>query len=260
VDSETISRLIDLNHQFYQTFAQRFSSTRQRLQPGVLRIIEEIPNDANILDLGCGNGELWLTLNRRGYHGIYVGIDFSKEMLEIAYRRCHIRIEDVTTKKRGMNQTHFMYADLSSWDWYKKIPQESFDFIFAFAVLHHLPGHDLQLKTIAQARKLLAPGGRFVHSEWQFLNSPRLRKRIQDWEEIGLSKDQVEEGDYLLDWRNGGFGLRYVHHFCDVELKSLARESGFQISQTFHSDGKGGELSLYQIWKEIVIELAELDH
>ena len=37
----TLSRLLDLNRQFYQAFALPFSATRQRLQPGVLRILEE---------------------------------------------------------------------------------------------------------------------------------------------------------------------------------------------------------------------------
>jgi hypothetical protein len=39
VNPTTISLLLDLNRQFYQTFAIPFSATRHRLQPGVLRIL-----------------------------------------------------------------------------------------------------------------------------------------------------------------------------------------------------------------------------
>jgi hypothetical protein len=94
----------------------------------------------------------------------------------------------------------------------------------------------------------LSPGGKFIFSVWQFLNSPRLSKRIQAWSDIGLSASQVEQGDYLLDWRLGGHGLRYVHHFAADELERLASRCGFYRIEAFLSDGKGSNLSLYQTW------------
>jgi hypothetical protein len=39
----TLSRLLDLNRQFYQTFALPFSATRQRLQPGVRHVLASLP-------------------------------------------------------------------------------------------------------------------------------------------------------------------------------------------------------------------------
>ena len=97
-------------------------------------------------------------------------------------------------------------------------------------------------------RKLLVPGGRFYHSEWKFLNSERLKKRILPWETIGLDSADVDENDYLLDWRQGGLGLRYVHHFSLAELQNLADDFGFCVGESFYSDGEGGRLSLYQVW------------
>ena len=96
---------------------------------------------------------------------------------------------------------------------------------------------------------MLAAHGRLIHSEWQFLNSPRLAARIQPWEQVGLSPAQVDPGDYLLDWRQGGFGRRYVHYFTLEELDALAAGSGFNIMDTFSSDGEGNNLSLYQVWE-----------
>jgi 2-polyprenyl-3-methyl-5-hydroxy-6-metoxy-1,4-benzoquinol methylase len=119
----------------------------------------------------------------------------------------------------------------------------------AFAMLHHLPGAVRREQFLRQARGLLKPKGRLCLSNWQFLNSERLRARIQPWEAIGLTQDQVDAGDYLLDWRQGGYGLRYVHHFSPTELSELAQASGFHILETFYSDGEGGRLSLYQIWE-----------
>jgi hypothetical protein len=97
---------------------------------------------------------------------------------------------------------------------------------------------------------LLKKDGLFVHSNWQFLNSPRLKARIQPWESIGLSPDEVDANDYLLDWKRGSAGLRYVHHFDEHELEELAQAGGFGIVETFHSDGENGKLGLYQIWKK----------
>ena len=82
-----------------------------------------------------------------------------------------------------------------------------------------------------------------------FLNSSRLRARIIPWETVGISDQQVEPGDYLLDWRSGGNGLRYVHHFSVKELSLLAEHAGFQIIREFTSDGEENRLGLYQIWK-----------
>jgi hypothetical protein len=61
----------------------------------------------------------------------------------------------------------------------------------------------------------------------------------------------VEQGDYLLDWRRGGLGIRYVHHFSAEELARLAADSGFRIIESFDSDGKEGDLSLYQVWEPV---------
>ena len=70
------------------------------------------------------------------------------------------------------------------------------------------------------------------------------------WERIGLTAAGVDAGDYLLDWRRGGEGLRYVHQFSEEELSTLATESGFEVAVTFYSDGEGGRLGLYQVWKK----------
>ncbi|NJN44462.1 MAG: hypothetical protein HC806_06905 [Anaerolineae bacterium] len=68
---EVVEKLLDINRQFYQTFAEAFDATRQRVQPGVARVLGMIPPQARILDLGCGNGEVARELARRGFAGEY---------------------------------------------------------------------------------------------------------------------------------------------------------------------------------------------
>jgi hypothetical protein len=109
----------------------------------------------------------------------------------------------------------------------------------------------LRRQILSIVNRLLKSTGRFIHSEWQFLNSSRLRTRLQPWEQAGLNANLVDQGDYLIDWRAGNLGLRYVHFFTEKELISLAEETGFEVCETFCSDGEGGKLGLYQIWKRV---------
>jgi tRNA (uracil-5-)-methyltransferase TRM9 len=256
MDLDTIRRLLDLNQEFYQTFALQFSTTRQRLQPGVLRILESLqPTDRpslrsglslrsrvplRLLDLGCGNGELARQLAGRGYQGEYVGLDASPQLLQMA--------SDSVSGRSGFT---FLKRDLADPNWDLHLPFSSYDRILAFAVLHHLPGDLLRRSVLEKVRALLPTEGQFIHSEWQILDSPRLRSRLQPWHRAGLSEVQVGKGDYLIDWRLGGTGLRYVHVFSQEELEQLALETGFEVVETFLSDGEGGRLGLYQIWKVV---------
>jgi tRNA (uracil-5-)-methyltransferase TRM9 len=241
LDSEVATRLIDLNRQFYQTFALQFSATRGRLQPGVRRVLVDLPLDKDMLDLGCGNGVLARELAQRGFMGTYLGLDLSEGLLSVACQELPVNFT-------------FLQVDLSSPDWDEGIGLYRFDFVLAFAVFHHLPGQTLRRGLLAGLRAHLRDGGRLIHSEWQFLHSPRLRTRLQPWKAIGLADDQVDEGDYLLDWRAGGHGLRYAHHFSEAELASLAEDSGFHILDTFYSDGEGGRLGLYQVWENPAVQ------
>lgn len=237
MDTGTASKLIELNHQFYQTFGRDFSATRGRLQPGVRRILEGLDGTERILDLGCGNGELARELARRGHRGSYQGLDFSLPLLQVA----ESQLDDFSAS--------FKQVDITTSDWDVSLSASSFDVVYAFAVLHHIPGEEIRLRLLQKIHRLLKLGGRFVLSNWQFLNSDRLKARIQDWKVAGLSTTQVDEDDYLLDWRAGGSGLRYVHHFSEAELKALAEKSQFRMVESFLSDGQNRKLGLYQIWE-----------
>jgi SAM-dependent methyltransferase len=236
VEIDTVQRLLELNFQFYQTFAVPFSSTRQRLQPGVRRLMPGLLKAGAILDLGCGNGELARQLDRQGFRGRYVGVDFSPGLLAEAAR-------GLPTESYA-----FQPLDLATPDWELQSPLP-YDRVLAFATLHHIPSQALRLQILENVRRLLTPVGQFLSSYWQFQNSPRLAARVQPWSRVGLDESQLEAGDYLLDWRSNGEGLRYVHLFSEAELSALAAASGFRILESFSSDGEGGRLGLYQVWE-----------
>ena len=204
-------------------------------------MLERLAGDESILDLGCGNGELARELAKRAHRAPYLGVDFSLPLLR-----------EAELQPRG-SSTRFMEVDLT------RLPAMSeqlaveggWSAITAFAVLHHIPSYDLRLETLRVVNRLLKKGGRFIHSNWQFLNSEKLNARIQPWEAVNLSASDVDSGDYLLDWRSGGQGVRYVHHFEETELVELAGASHFQVIDTFYSDGETGNLGLYQVWTPV---------
>lgn len=250
MESQISQKLIELNHQFYQTFSASFSSTRFSVQPGVKKIINEYIQTAkdgfpcSILDIGCGNGELARYLGKINFCGKYIGLDSSASLLSYCER----------IPRASMVQRDFLVRDITETDWVEDFPTSTFDLIVSFAVLHHIPGCDLRINILRSIRNLISANGLFIHSQWQFVNSPKLVKRIIPWNTIGLSPSQLEPGDSLLDWRAeaGRNGYRYVHLFTEKELARYAEETGFEIIDSYHSDGKEGNLALYQVWKPIV--------
>ena len=84
MNSVTANRLLTINREFYNRFGDQFSATRQRLQPGVKKILETIQEDVSVLDLGCGNGHFLRELARRGHKAPLLGVDFSLPLLRDA--------------------------------------------------------------------------------------------------------------------------------------------------------------------------------
>jgi len=267
MNSSTAAHLIELNKDFYTRFGDSFSATRHRIQPGVRRVLQMLKGDESILDLGCGNGELARELAKRGHRGPYLGVDFSLQLLRDAepqpegFSARFLQV-DLTSDNlidviasRVTGKQHLHSPALAPGASVRQVQvspgNDIFGVIYCFAVLHHLPSHKLRLKILEQVHKVLRPDGKFIHSNWQFLNSEKLKARIQPWEAGAISESDVDSGDYLLDWRDGGLGLRYIHHFSEVELNELAEASGFHVSETYHADGEGGRLGLYQVWMPV---------
>jgi tRNA (uracil-5-)-methyltransferase TRM9 len=241
MDSSTVSHLLEINRDFYTRFGDSFSATRHRIQPGVRRVLDMLKGDESILDLGCGNGELARELAKQAHRGSYLGVDFSVPLLREA------------ESQPDAFSARFMQLDLTQLSTFSDqlLVVGGWPVITAFAVLHHIPSTELRLNILRIVNQLLKKNGLFIHSNWQFLNSEKLKVRIQDWSKADLSANDVDPNDYLLDWRSGGEGLRYVHHFDEKELDKLAKASNFQVVDSSYSDGKESNLGLYQIWKPV---------
>jgi len=235
------NKLLEINRAFYNHFDGSFSATRGHVQPGVNKLLKQFDQDIQVLDVGCGNGTLARALKSQEFTGFYLGVDMSAGLLEKA-----------KTLLGASSNSHFDFCqfDIADPQWYTQLPQEVYQWVAVFAVLHHLPGNDLRLQIARNFRKLISPDGCVTVSVWQWQNSLRLRKRVLPWFTVGLHPSQLDEGDVLLDWRAGKtIGLRYVHTFSRESLTSLANAAGFKVVETFFSDGRTGDLAMYQVWK-----------
>lgn len=249
MDDQISQKLIDLNHQFYQTFSASFSQTRFSVQPGVKKVVYEFiekpinGRSCSIVDIGCGNGELARYLGKIEFKGNYTGLDSSSSLLGFSGQ----------IPEPALFHPNFLVMDITRNGWETNLPIATCDMAVSFAVMHHIPGFELRKKIFQTIRSLVKTNGFFIHSHWQFSNSPRLMKRIIPWEKIGLSSSQLEPGDTLLDWRaeTGRSGYRYVHLFTEEELNRYADKTGFSVIDSFYSDGKEGNLALYQVWKPV---------
>jgi SAM-dependent methyltransferase len=159
----------------------------------VLRSIEgqlkRLPAQANrrtyrALEIGCGPGRLVKPLSR--HFGEIHGFDVADEMIHLARER----LSDIP-------HAHFHTTDGAS------LPQfadESFDFIYSYAVFQHIPSRDVVLEYMREIRRLLKPGGVF-HGQFNGVASPG---DADTWSGVSFSAEDIhaftrENGLQLLN-------------------------------------------------------------
>lgn len=238
------TRLAELNREFYDTHADDFAATRPRLAPGVQRIVGRIPAGSRILDVGCGDGKVGRRLAERGAH--YLGLDSSAAMIARAEMLTgNWRLENPQFSDAPIS---FAQSDLLSANF---LTGQTFHWILAFAVFHHLPGYETRLRVLRALSAQLKPGGTLVMSNWQLTRSERLRPRIALWSAIGLNEADVEPNDFLLTWERGARrGLRYVHVLAEAEARQLALAAGLAVVEVFSADGVSGDLAEYLMMRK----------
>ena len=128
-------QMIDWNPSLYV----KFENARTR---AASHLLAEVPlaSAGVIYDLGCGPGNSAELLTRRFPEAQIIGLDTSEAMLDHARKR--------------VPQARFIKQDVADW-----APDDQPQLIFANAVLHFLPRHDVLFPRLAS---YLAPGGVFA--------------------------------------------------------------------------------------------------
>ena len=125
---------------------QRFSMNRYGWMNWVFDRLLELPEDAKILELGCGPGYLWQENINRIPAGWSITLsDLSSGMLDAAWRNL------VVTGRA------FQFKEIDA----QSIPFEdnTFDAVIANHMLYHVPDRP---KAIEELKRVLKPGGRLI--------------------------------------------------------------------------------------------------
>jgi len=149
-----------------------------------------------VIDLGCGTGRLAKPMTELGHE--YVGVDLSAEML-----RAFVPVPDAKVVAGNLVES-------------ASLPAGPFDYTAClFSTLGMIVGAENRRTAVANACRLLKPGGRFVlHVHNRYFR--------------GLGWNGIRSGDITMSQAYGGAPLT-LHHFGRREAVGLLSAVGFRI-------------------------------
>jgi SAM-dependent methyltransferase len=232
MNDATVKRLNQINQDFYRITAASFDESRSEPWPGWDVLLPYLKTPFSVLDVGCGNGRFGLFLaDKLGANLIYHGLDNNPALLD-----------------RARAALSHLNARLDERDIVTNPPDEgTYDLVALFGVLHHVPGDDQRRALMRQLAQRVAPGGYLVFAAWRFYDYARFRERVVPWPDD--LTDEIEPGDYLLDWRRGERALRYCHYVDDAEHAALIAAAGLTEIITYRADGRTNDINRYSLLK-----------
>lgn len=127
---------------FYDLFDPVISPARRTL----IELADPLRGE-DVLDVGCGTGTLAIAIRPKVSPGGVHGIDASPEMIEVAKQKSAKAGAEIDLRVALIEALPF--------------PNDSFDLVTSSLMLHHLPD-DLKRTGLAEIRRVLRPGGRFL--------------------------------------------------------------------------------------------------
>lgn len=250
MDERTMRILDDRTRAFYLACADSFSETRQAPWPGwepVARRLAEATQDGNpvrLLDVGCGNLRFERFL-----------LDRSVGFRALALDRCEaLAVAGLAADPRLSGCCRIGPFDaLRDAD----VPggRQAFSAAVAFALLHHIPGHDERMALLKSMACRLQEGGLLALSLWDLDSDARLsRKARRDTDRAcrALGLGPLDEGDFVLGWQHRDDAFRYCHSFSGEEAdRIIGQLSGeLRLVERYRSDGPSGCANRYLLFSK----------
>lgn len=158
----------------------------------------------DILDMGCGFGKSTRPFVDRFPKARVVGIDLSAPVLKLAHRQAEKLGKRIEFSQRVAEDTRYSDA--------------SFDLVTATMVIHEQPMPVVR-RTLAEAHRLLRPGGRLVILDYHRTGDP-----LRDFLMLGHARRNNEP---------------YMGHILRVDTVALASEVGFTDVALLPFDERG---------------------
>ena len=143
-----------------------------------------------VLDLGSGGGiDVLLSARRVGPTGKAYGLDMTDEMLALANHNKH---------RAGVENAEFLKGEIEN----IPLPDNSVDVIISNCVINLSADKD---RVLREAFRVLKPGGRFAVSDVVTRGSmpPEIRRSVTAW--VGCIAGALEENDYRNKLAAAGF-------------------------------------------------------
>jgi ubiquinone/menaquinone biosynthesis C-methylase UbiE len=216
---------IQKNKEVYDKISEQFAETRKFLWDDLKPLIQYTKPKDRVLDLGCGTGRLYQLFEKfQGSEQIlYTGIDNSDGQIAVARNQYPL--------------ANFLVGDMTA------LPCEdnSFDIVYAIASFHHLADDRTRVVALEEIRRVLAPQGLLVMTNWN-LSGEWGREKVASgkYREIG-------EGNYIVPWINPEgevVGERLYHSFTQEEMQTLLLRMGFFVQEQYftkHGEKKNHE-------------------
>jgi arsenite methyltransferase len=147
------------------------------------------PGDV-VLDLGSGGGiDVLLSAKRVGPTGKAYGLDMTDEMLALAREN---------QQKAGVTNVEFLKGQIES----IPLPDDTVDVIISNCVINLSADKD---KVLAEAFRVLKPGGRFAVSDVVVRGEipSEIRRSVELW--VGCLSGALDESDYVARLQRAGF-------------------------------------------------------
>jgi 2-polyprenyl-3-methyl-5-hydroxy-6-metoxy-1,4-benzoquinol methylase len=180
--SDAALRRSDLSSFFYDAFRGEPALLRCLIaaRPYVCpfdRILPFIPDGADVLDVGCGNGALLALLAATGRMSSGLGCDVSAPALEAAR----------AAAKRVGREDVVAFQQISS---PKDIPADGRDVVVMVDVLHHVPAEERQ-HAVSEAARRVKPGGLFIYKD--MTDKPFGRRLAHTVDDLIFSHELVQQ-------------------------------------------------------------------
>src|SRR3972149_3211574 len=181
--------------------------------------LAELHPGETVLDLGSGGGiDVLLSARRVGPTGKVYGLDMTDEMLALAREN---------QRKAGVENVEFLNGDIER----IPLPDASVDVIISNCVINLAAD---KRKVLAEAFRVLRPGGRFAVSDIVVRGevSTEVRASVELW--VGCIAGALEEGGVLALLRSAGFAhpsIEPTRVYRADDVRTLAGGTGLDVER-----------------------------
>jgi ubiquinone/menaquinone biosynthesis C-methylase UbiE len=192
---------------------EQYSTNKESMQRWQFdRLLKAVPAEANVLEVGCGRGDLWKQNADRIPAGWDIRLsDLSAGMLE----DCQRHLGEELTKRFAFEEINVEEIPY---------PDQSFDVVIANYMLYHVPDLPQALREI---RRVLKPGGMLfamTNGEKHLVDLEQLVDRFNDREGDGFGLMGIR---FAFTLQNG---IQYLEpYFSNIQREDF--ESSLHITQ-----------------------------